>query len=60
MPGLIDTTTGLEFGTGVNWLNGGLGHGPGLDDSNPLPLTVMITEAANIMITEGGDTMVSE
>jgi hypothetical protein len=30
MSGLIDTATGLRFGTGLNWLSGGLG-GDGLD-----------------------------
>ncbi len=30
MPGLIDSPTGLAFGTGLIWLRGGLG-GPGED-----------------------------
>ncbi len=30
MPGLINSTTGLAFGTGLIWLRGGLG-GPGED-----------------------------
>ncbi len=59
MPGLIDVTTGLEDGRGLNWLNGGLGE-PGLDNPQPLPETVMITEGGDTMITETGDTMWTE
>ena len=59
MPGLIDATTGLRYGTDLNWLDGGLGE-PGLDNPQPLPQTAMITEDSNTMITEGSDTMVTE
>ncbi len=59
MPGLIDTTTGLEYGVGLTWLNGGLGE-PGLDNPQPLPETIMISETGDTMITEAGDTMWTE
>ncbi len=59
MPGLIDTTTGLEYGAGLTWLNGGLGE-PGLDNPQPLPETVMIAEGGDTMITETSDTMWTE
>lgn len=51
MPGLIDTTTGLEYGAGLNWLKGGLGE-PGLDNPQPLPETTMIAEGGDAMIGE--------
>ena len=56
MPGLIDSDTGLAFGTGLIWLDGGLG-GPGFD--NP-PSDTMETEGGVEMITEGGDFMITE
>ena len=59
MPGLIDSITGLEYGTGLDWLNGGIGD-PGLDNPQPLPFSTMITEDSNTMITEASDTMVTE
>lgn len=59
MPGLIDSATGLEYGAGLNWLNGGLGE-PGLDNPQPLPETVMIAEGGDTMITEASDTMWTE
>ncbi len=59
MPGLIDSTTGLEYGAGLNWLDGGLGE-PGLTNPVIIPESTMITEAADVMITEAGDTMITE
>lgn len=59
MPGLIDSTTGLEYGTRLNWLNGGLGE-PGLDNPQPLPEINMISEGSDTMITETSDIMVTE
>jgi hypothetical protein len=59
MPGLIDATTGLEYGTGLNWLDGGLGT-PGLTNPVILPETLMATEDGDAMITEGDDPMVTE
>lgn len=56
MPGLIDGDTGLTFGTGLVWLEGGLG-GPTFDrpDSD-----TMETEAAIDMLTETGEFMNTE
>ena len=59
MPGLIDSNTGLEYGTGLNWLEGGLGE-PGLDNPQPLPETIMLAEGGDTMITETSDTMWTE
>lgn len=56
MPGLIDSTSGLEYGAGLNWLEGGLG-GPSFD--NP-PSTEMVTETGLEMVTEADDFMVTE
>ena len=56
MPGLIDSDTGLMFGVGLNWLEGGLG-GPGFD--NP-PSDTMVTEAGIDMVTEDNIIMVTE
>lgn len=56
MPGLIDSNTGLMFGEGLVWLDGGLG-GPGFDAP---PSTAMITETGIDMATETGDIMVTE
>lgn len=56
MPGLIDSDTGLMFGEGLTWLDGGLG-GPGFD----VPASdVMITETGIDMVTEDGQFMVTE
>lgn len=56
MPGLIDSDTGLIFGIGLNWLEGGLG-GPGFD--NP-PSDTMVTELGIDMVTEDNSIMVTE
>ena len=56
MPGLIDSDTGLTFGTGLIWLEGGLG-GPGL---TPPPSDTMETEAGVEMLTETGEFMITE
>lgn len=56
MPGLIDSTQGLEYGTGLVWLDGGLG-GPG--ETNP-PSNNMITETGLEMVTETDEFMVTE
>ena len=56
MPGLIDSDTGLMFGIGLNWLDGGIG-GPGFDQPDS---DVMATEAGIDMVTEGGEFMVTE
>jgi len=48
MPGLIDGDTGLMFGTGLNWLEGGLG-GPTFDQPDS---DTMATEAGEFMVTE--------
>jgi hypothetical protein len=56
VPGLIDSTQGLEYGSGLNWLEGGLG-GPG--EVNP-PSSEMITEAGIEMVTEADEFMVTE
>jgi hypothetical protein len=56
MPGLIDSDTGLVFGDGLIWLEGGLG-GPGL---TPPPSDTMETEAGVEMLTETGEFMITE
>ena len=56
MPGLIDSDTGLTFGDGLNWLEGGLG-GPSFD--NP-PSDAMVTELGIDMVTEDNIIMVTE
>ncbi len=56
MPGLIDSTDGLRFGTGLNWLEGGLGD-PGLvnppSTSIVTDLGITITTDADVEITTG-------
>ncbi len=59
MPGLIDDNTGLSYGTGLNWLDGGLGT-PGLDNPVIIPETPMLAEDGSSLITETGDPMVTE
>ena len=59
MSGLIDSTTGLEYGTGLNWLNGGLGT-PGLTNPVILPNTTMVNESGTTMVTETDVVMVTE
>lgn len=56
MPGLIDSSTGLSFGEGLVWLDGGLG-GPGFVDP---PSGIMITETGIDMVTETNEFMVTE
>lgn len=56
MPGLIDSDTGLKFGDGLNWLEGGLG-GPGFDTPDS---DTMATELGIDMVTEGNEFMVTE
>ncbi len=51
MPGLVDSTDGLEFGAGLNWLDGGLGD-PGL--VNP-PTTLVVTDAGIAITTDADD-----
>lgn len=56
MPGLIDSDTGLIFGTGLNWLEGGIG-GPSFE--NP-PSDAMVTELGIDMVTETNSLMITE
>ena len=58
MTGLIDTTTGLTFGEGLNWLADGLG-GAGLTIL-AIPSEAMDTETGDEMITELGVIMETE
>ncbi len=58
MTGLIDSDSGLSLGSGLNWLQGGLG-GAGLDNI-VAPAGEMITESGVAMITESGVIMVTE
>ena len=61
MSGLIDATTGLAFGAGLEF-QAPIG-GAGLIivvSSGPDSGSIMITEASDTMITEAGDTMVTE
>lgn len=64
MPGLIDEggTTGLAYttGTGLDWLENGLGGPLGLIIGLEGPATEMITEGGVVMITESGDFMITE
>ena len=56
-PGLInDDSLGLERGTGLIWLAGGLGGG----GFEPTPAGEMITESGVAMVTEGNVVMVTE
>lgn len=58
MPGL-STTGSLSLGTGLNWLDGGLGT-PGLTNPIIIPETPMLAEDGSSMITETDDRMVTE
>lgn len=58
MPGLIDVDTGLMEGSGLNWLEGGLG-GDGLSP-DPTPAGAMVTETSVTMVTETGVVMITE
>ncbi len=49
MPGLINSTDGLMYGSGLNWLEGGLGD-PGL--VNP-PSNSIVTTDDDTEITTG-------
>ena len=61
MSGLIDTTTGLAFGAGLEFQAPIGGAGLTIVTSTAPPSgSVMITEASDTMITEAGDTMVTE
>lgn len=64
MPGLIDEggTTGLAYttGTGLDWLESGIGGPLGLIIGFEGPSTDMLTETGAVMITETGDFMVTE
>ncbi len=55
-PGLIDGDTGLAFGSGLNWLEGGLG-GPTFDKPDS---DTMVTETSIEMLTETGVFMDTE
>lgn len=59
MAGLIDSTTGLAFGTGLEFQQpiGGAGL---IINAGSVPAGEMITEASVIMITEGGVDMITE
>lgn len=57
MAGLSDSSTGLMFGTGLQFQTG-IG-GAGLENV-VVPATAMLTETGDVMITETGDTMVTE
>lgn len=46
MPGLVDSKTGLVYGSGLIWLPGGLGA-PDLDN----PPSTTITTSAGVIIT---------
>ncbi len=49
--GLIDNDQGLMYGTGLNWLEGGLG-GDGYD--NPKPGTIIYDRADSAILDRSG------
>lgn len=61
MSGLIDSTTGLVFGSGLEWQTPIGGGGLTIVTTAPTPPdTVMITEAGDAMITQTVSYMVTE
>ncbi len=61
MAGLIDTITGLIFGTGLEFQTPIGGAGLTIQVNTPPPTgSIMITEASDTMITEAGDIMITE
>lgn len=57
MPGLIDSDTGLTFGTGLQW-QAAIGGGGLINVTTPPG--EMITEDSIAMITESGQIMITE
>jgi len=61
MGGLIDSSTGLAFGEGLQFQTPIGGAGLTIQVNTPPPTgSVMITEATDRMITETGDVMITE